>query len=694
MYIIRDAMGPKLRAHTDALTFKNTIIKYWPRSIVDGQDTFGSVYTWISGQGVLKDNAHRRIYHVIGMKVKDMEKQSYDKLDYTYMHLNAYNAPNGSITEADVRNYITDYSPIIYPTHTNVFNPDPVSTVDMNIDPDKGTADARWDKDGWIRTTLVYRPTTIDLVDNSITDQQIIQKAHDISYKDIFYDQYTCSRLTALAMLDTGNAVFETQIRIVSKTVVLKDQLLSANNIGIRGGIVAEQIRYVNQAQIEFSFRRIADVHVGLTLSTAITAYLLAIDTKVESLIPVAFVLKSFGIRNSSGGLAGLVASKARMNDMSRSLNASVNQQLCTMANWVNPYANDHTLIATDPTMVNSYYADSKETQVKISGLIDLPPLEFKKQFVSLIKFDYKVHEKKGHWYDKVVSIVVAVVAVVLAVLAIIAQQYWLAALILSAGAAAEGVWAMYLVKNGGSASSVHSTMGISNALGIAAMLTGIMAVYTAWQKAAQEALLREAINEAVKEGSQVAIDSAAGAYITAIQSGSASMYGGLSAALTNAATSAVQVGGKLGVIGDDVAQYANLAVGSVDGITTAFSSATTTTLESIQNNIMEGIKKFVSKPLSEIMNQCVNWINTAFNAYMMMVAPANEGLADKQAALDKLEKEVETTNPENMENIWTMYTDPYGSVFEVGDIYDKAVPMLTSGSISSMMNKCYTSYR
>jgi ribosomal protein L27 len=692
-------MGPKLRAHTDALTFKNTIIKYWPRSIVDGQDTFGSVYTWIAGQGVLKDNAHRRIYHVIGMKIKDMEKQSYNDLDYTYMHLNAYNAPNGAVTEADVRNYITDYSPIIYPAHTNVFNPDPVSTVDMNIDPDKGTADARWDKDGWIRTTLVYRPTTIDLVDNSITDQQIIQKVHDISYKDIFYDQYTCSRLTALAMLDTGNVVFETQVRIVSKTVVLKDQLLSANNIGIREGIVAEQIRYVNQAQIEFSFRRIADVHVGLTLSPAITAYLLAIDTKVESLIPVAFVLKSFGIRNSSGGLAGLVASKARMNDMSRSLNASVNQQLCTMANWVNPYANDHTLIATDPTMVNSYYADSKETQVKISGLIDLPPLEFKKQFVSLIKFDYKVHEKKGHWYDKVVSIVILVVAVVVAVLGTPASggtSWGLVAAALGIGALAEGLWAMYLVKNGGSSSAISTTMGLSNALGIAAMIAGITAIYQSWArqsflqattKAAEEA----ALNAVESGASQAVIDSTAQALGNAYAASSATSMGSI---LTNAATSAVQVGGKVGIVGDDVAQYAELAAGSVDGITTAFSGATTTALESVQNNIMEGIKKFVSKPLSEIMNQCVNWINTAFNAYMMMVAPANEGLADKQAALDKLSKEVENTNPENMENIWTMYTDPYGSVFEVGDIYDKCVPMLTSGSISSMMNKCYTSYR
>jgi hypothetical protein len=40
------------------------------------------------------------------------------------------------------------------------------------------------------------------------------------------------------------------------------------------------------------------------------------------------------------------------------------------------------------------------------------------------------------------------------------------------------------------------------------------------------------------------------------------------------------------------------------------------------------------------------------------------------------------------------MYTDPYGNIFEVGDIFDKTVPMLTNLSISGMMNKCYYSYK
>jgi hypothetical protein len=693
-------VGPKIRAHTNAVAFKNTIIKYWPRSIVNGQDTFGSLNTWIPA-GVIQDNAHRRIYHVLGMKIKNIPVQDPGQIDVTYMYLKAYNAPNGTIDEADIRNYISDYSPLIYPTHVNVFNPDPISTVDMNIDPDKNTVNARWDNNGWMTTTLVYRPTTIDLVDNNITDQQIIQKVHDISYKDIFYDQYTCSRLTALAMLDTGNVVFETRVQIVDKTVVLKDQLLTANNIGRHGGVAVEQIRYVKQAQIEFSFRRIADVYAGLTLSTVITEYLLAIDTKVESLIPVSSITHAFGLRNASN-ITGSFASKTSLSDMTRSLNASVNQQLCTMANWANPYPNDHILISTDPTLVNSYYADSQETQVKISGLIDLPPIKFQKQFLSLVTSGFSVHEKKGHWYDVVVSAVIAIVAVALATIFIIFQMYVVAALVLSAGAMAEGLWGMYLAKNGGSPGSIHETMGISNVLGISAMIVGIAAIYQSWANQ----LEKQAFTDAAEKELQASTESDVAAGLTINSEATTIAAQNFSAAyvessaisiesiLSDAVSSAIEVGGKLGILGDNVTKYAGLVVGSVDGITTAFSSATSTTLDSIENSIMNGVKNFVSKPLSEILNQVVNWMNTVFNAYMSLVAPPNEGLADKQAALDKISKEVETTNPENIENTYLMYTDAYGSIYEVGDTYDIVIQMMTNRSISGMMNKCYYSYK
>jgi len=79
---------------------------------------------------------------------------------------------------------------------------------------------------------------------------------------------------------------------------------------------------------------------------------------------------------------------------------------------------------------------------------------------------------------------------------------------------------------------------------------------------------------------------------------------------------------------------------------------------------------------------------------YMQTVAPANEGMADKQLLLENTSKAVEDTNPERIDNIWTLWTDPYGSIFEVGDWYDRTVPMMTNLSISTMMNKCYTSYR
>ena len=671
--------------------------KYWPRSIVNGVDTFGTVYTWFAGQGVLEDHAHQKIYKQLGMKISDMKKQDYSNLDYTYMHLNGYSAPNGAITASDIRSYITDYSPTIYPLSKNVFNIDPLSTVNLNPDSDKGTINAKWDENGWITSDLVYQPTELTLVDNSITNQQILQKVRDISYTDIFYNPYETSRLTGLAMLDLNtNAVFETQLRVVSTTIAVKDSLSTSLNIGKSTGVKTIQVKYVKAAHIELKFRRVTDVALNSTIAANVTTYLTLVDTKVENLIPVTTVAR---MSMGRGGFnTSLLTSKASMVAMGRSLNSSLNKQLVIMANWVNPYPNDHTMLVTDDTLLASYYADSSDTYVKIDGLINLPPKEFKKTFVSLIKFDYKVHEKKGHWYDKVVSIVIVIIAIAVAYFSAGTLSWASAALIASVAAVAEGLWAMYLVKNGGSSSAIHFTMGVSNALGVIAMISGIAAIYTSFQKALVEQELRAAITEAVAQeaagtGTQAAVNVAAEAYVGAIQSGAASMMGSLSGTIIQGINAMAGLGSKLGILNSDVTSYIGLASGSVDGITTAFDSATKTTLDSVLNNIAEGIKTFVSKPLSEIMNQVVNWTNTAFNAYMMMVAPPNEGLADKQSQLDKSSKDVENTKPEAIENVWAMYTDPYGSIFEVGDIYDKTVPMMTSGKIKSMMTKCYDSW-
>jgi hypothetical protein len=252
----------------------------------------------------------------------------------------------------------------------------------------------------------------------------------------------------------------------------------------------------------------------------------------------------------------------------------------------------------------------------------------------------------------------------------------------------------MYLAKNGGGSGSISLTLGISNALGIASMVAGIGAIYAAWaaqsaKEVALEAAKKAAVDAVESGASQAVIDSTAQALGKAFEVATEHSIGSI---IASAVSEAANFAGKVGLIHGDVATYTGLAAGSVDSITTSFQSATEATIDSVINNIKEGVTQFVSKPLSEIMNQVVNWMNMGFNIYMKTVDPGNEGLADKQAQLEKSNKEVETTTPEAMSNVYSMYTDPYGSIFEVGDIFDKTCILMCQGKNRSLMDKCYDS--
>ena len=665
-----------------ALAFKNTMLKYWPRKTVNGVETFGRLILWKNS--VLKDNAHRRIYKQLGMKIKDMEKESYSGIDYTYLYLAPYSAPNGLVTQNDIRSYICEYTPMIYPASKDVFNPDPLATTNLNPDPNKGTVDAYWDAQGWIRASIVYTPTKLELVDSQITDAQILAKCRKMATAEIFFDPTLHNRTTVAALMDADQAVFENTLRVVSRNVVLKDTLMTANHIGRYNGVASQQVRYLQSANIELKFRRIADISVGKTLTTGQQALISLIETKIKALDDVSDVKSAFNRRLPALAITA-------MRNMSRRAYSSHAQQLIAMSNWVTPFSDDR-LITTTVGGSNGYYIDNENASVKPSGLTDLPPAEFKKQFLKLVKFDYKVKEKKGHWYDKVVSIVIAVVVIVAAVMS---GQWYLAAMILSAGALAEAGWAMYLSKNGGGAKGMSLAGKLSEFLGVAAMVAGIAAIYQAWQQQLSKELSQEQLKQAAIDMAQTGADDVAMAAVgDAIVANAGSMTSMTSIGL-QAVSTAAELGQELGLFDSDAGMMIGVAAGAYDSMASVgLDSVSTITLDSVADNLAAGVTKFVSQPLSAIMNKVVNWLNMGFNMYAKLVSPGDEGLADKKAELEALEKEVENTNPENSENIWKAYQDPYGSVFEVGDYYDKIYPMMTQGSITRMMNQCYDSWR
>lgn len=683
MYIIRDELTPAVEGHMSALAFKNTMMRHWPRTITNGVETFGRLILWEGA--VQKDDAHRKIYKLLGMKIKDMEKENYSGLDRTYLYLAPYSAPNGLVTQSDIRSYICEYTPMIYPASKDVFNPEPLAVTNLNPDPNKGTADAYWDAQGWITVSIVYTPTKLELVDSQITDAQIIAKCRAMATNEIFFDPTLHNRTTVVALMDTNKAVFENTIRVVSRNVILKDRLMTANHIGRYNGIATEQVRYLQSANIELKFRRIADISISETLTTGEQALIDLVEAKIETLDDVAAVDATFNRRLPALAITA-------MRNMSRNAYSSHAQQLIAMSNWVTPFADDG-LITTTVGGSNGYYIDNENASVKPSGLTDLPPAEFRKEFLKLVKFGYDVHKKKGHWYDAVVSIVIAVVVIVAAVLS---GQWYLAAMILSAGALAEAVWAMYMAKNGGGAKGMSLAGKLSEFLGVAAMIAGIAAIYQSWQNQLSKELLQDQLKQAAIDMAQAGADDVAMAAVgDAIVANAGSMTTSMASLGMQAVGAAAELGQELGLFDSDTGMIIGVATGAYDNLASVgLDSVNGFTLDSVINNLSAGVTKFINQPLSAIMNKVINWINMGFNMYAKLVGPGDEGLADKRAELDALEKEVENTNPEDSENIWKSYQDPYGSVFEVGDYYDKIYPMMTQGSITRMMSQCYYSWK
>lgn len=698
MYILRDAIGPAIRAHKDALGFKNIILRHWPRK-ADG--TFGRLIVQYPS-GVVKDNAHRRIYHALGVKIAELEKNPIDgdEIDYIYIRLEPYKPiGNRVIEKSDIRKYIEEFSPLIYPRNTkDVFNLDPQRDVSNNItnlntDPFIGLPTSYWDKDGWITTQISYTPVTLDMIDKDTTDVEIIQKIKSMSYSDIFFDVSSCNRLATLAILDVNNSVFEAEYRVVLRTVAEKTSNIKLKSLQYDSGYSGSVTSYVQSAIVEFRFRRVTDVarHIIFPETSAVELFLTNVVDQVlyfnSGLTPE---MLASGVASNGSFVASVLSAKAAQ-DQVLMASSSFFMQLSNMANWIDPATGDSTMLVDDAG-ANDYYPSSDSISMKVDGIKDLPPQEFQKEFSKLVKFDYKVHEKKGHWYDKFVIWVILIAAIVLSYL-FPPIGLPMMALYVSLTAIAEGLWAMYLVKNGGGIGAIHITMKVSNVLGIAAMVLGIMAVYQSVQKALLESSLRAAINSAIQSGSQAAIDSASVAYNAAVNSGTAAYAGSIGSVIADAAVSTINALNKIGIINGTTADILGAIGGSYDTIASiGTTKATSITLEAITDNIATGITKFVSKPLSEIINQTVNWLQAGFNAYMTYVNPPGEGLADKAAALEKSEKELDSTTPDTVETSARLISDPYGNIWETPDTA-AVCKIMTDGRIASSMNKYYFSY-
>jgi hypothetical protein len=644
MYIIKDSITPAINEYLQYQAFKNCMIRYWPNTTTNGNVSFGRLYTWIKGPGVQQDDAHMRIYNKLGMTVKSIAAQNHSHLDNTYFYLKAPPVSLSIVTEQQVQSYIEQFSPLIYLSSKDIFNSDPLANTQLNPDPYIGTTDSLWDNQGWISVEITYQPTSSSQIDNQISDAMILSKiGNTSSIGELHYGVEQNSRLAAFAMLDKSNVVFQTQATVRSRNVAI------------------QQSQYLVSAQILFKFRRTTDVSKDSTLlSSGVNTYLNFMVNEINSLIT-----STTSVPVSMIGRLEYVSAQAQVN-------TSMFKQLAIACNFVNTYHGSELIVTIDNTITTGYYPNESLTTVNTNTLSSLSPKEFRKEFLKLMTFGYHVHKKKGHWYDVVVEILIVVVAIAFLACGQFELTTALVATVTSMAALAEVGWAMYLVHNGGSPGAIQTALGISNVLGIIAMIDVFVG--------AIRQIAVEAAKEALTEAAKAAVTRA------------------IVISTTEAISSGVALAASFGLVNKDVSTYVGILSMSITGIESLTMSLTTdavsdlSLVDKMEQVIVDKFNSFVSQPLSDIMNQTIHMLNAVFNIYISIIAPPDKGTGDLEALLKKSQAEVENTNPENSENIWKAYTDPYGSIFEMGDMYDKTYPMLTDGINQRLMNQCYYS--
>jgi len=187
-----------LYKYSDAAMFKNTVLKYMPRITIDEVECLASLiyYDWkrvwyvddktydkvtadkviaeqaltdyhnnviskVEYDAAIKDNlyykyrspilykteTHTKLYKVFGIDIQGVMIQDHGQLEEAWI---GFYAPKDDVivlTDAQIIDYIKEFSPMIYPTHTDVFNPvnnpcpmpltDPITPcVFTNLNPD------------------------------------------------------------------------------------------------------------------------------------------------------------------------------------------------------------------------------------------------------------------------------------------------------------------------------------------------------------------------------------------------------------------------------------------------------------------------------------------------------------------------------------------------------------------------------
>lgn len=415
MYIEQDFVGPATLDLQANRKMHNRLLRYWPTKLVDGVEVMDRLYMYAGGTVLDTDN-HRKIYNILGVSIEDLKAEEWKGIDSYWMYFNVVQGTYDDLTNEQLNTYLEFQAPF---TEKSV----PEATEN--------------DRSEWFESELSYEPLKVDSLSNALSDNEIIAKiiANPYLVEYSIEDEHV---LTALALLDVNEAIFEREFKVTYRglTDVTFTSQTSKDNAA----------SFVKEVNIEFRFRRKPE-----TTQLVYDAYLDSIRTAIYNSVDKAY--------------------------------GSVYIQLLTIYHSIVPFIDDEIIHS-------GFY--------RKDGLQAMKSKEFNKTITARIKTGYK--KKKVSSWKKFVTIIVTIIVIVVAVLLspITGGGSWaMAATVLTIGSLAmmgisiilakkDPAWAAYIGK-------------MSGTLGIAATIVGVVAIVTNLARAAA-ASSTQALDEAGKQ--------------------------------------------------------------------------------------------------------------------------------------------------------------------------------------------------
>ena len=445
MYIEQDFVGPATLDLQANRKMHNRLLRYWPTKEVNGVIVMDKLYLY--NYAVIDTPIHRKIYNILGLSVDKLKAENWKGVATYYMYFNIVQGTYDEVSNTDLTTYLGFQAP---------FTIKSIPTALEN------------DRSAWFESEIGYEPLKVDSLSNALSDAEIITKviANPAIVEYSIEEEHV---LTALALLDTNEVIFERQFKILSRG--LTEVKVTSQTTGTNAAT------FVKEVNILFKFRRKPQVD-----QLVYDAYLNVIKNMMYNSVNVPHGSLYTQLLSIYHSLVPFVDSEIIYNSYGIGFGEGIN------------------------TIIKSYY--------RKDGLQAMKSREFNKTITARLKTDYTKIKQKTSWWKKLLTIVVVIIIVIVSIFYPpafgLGQLAW-SGLVLTVGSLAMMGLSVVLAKSDPAWAAYIGKM--ANVLGIAATIVGVVAIVQniatkiggeALKEAAKEALKDQAIDFATEEGKQL----------------------------------------------------------------------------------------------------------------------------------------------------------------------------------------------